>query len=229
MRITFTPAQCLETWQEAINPTDAVAGLMSVTDAVLNQLPQELLTDARCEKRSLFEADPSRSRPFYQDRLGTNKKEKLSKKGVLCFLQGLEGGHADGSRAVCDGAKNASFEQFVYKADHFTKTGSGQTWEKLRKEVRISQVPALPVVENASSVGGHSRYHLTPAEYWSRNGECANLTPHTYVTRRDAMRRDVISHQPSAISHQPSAIRHQTLDISHQTSAMRVLNGSDLL
>ena len=43
MRVVLTPAQCLETWQEAINPTDAIAGLISVTDAVLHQLPKALL------------------------------------------------------------------------------------------------------------------------------------------------------------------------------------------
>jgi hypothetical protein len=38
------------------------------------------------------------------------------------------------------GAKNASFEPFCAKNDHFAKTGSGQTQEKLKKEIRFSQV-----------------------------------------------------------------------------------------
>jgi hypothetical protein len=30
-------------------------------------------------------------------------------------------------------SKNGLFEPFIYKNDHFTKTGSGQTWGKLQK------------------------------------------------------------------------------------------------
>jgi hypothetical protein len=38
---------------------------------------------------------------------------------------------------VCiSAAKNAPFEQFTYKNDHFAKTGSGQTQEKLSKKGR---------------------------------------------------------------------------------------------
>jgi hypothetical protein len=76
-------------------------------------------------------------------------------------------------------------------------------------------VPALPVVENASSLG-HSRYHLTPAEYWSRNGECANHTRHAHVTRRDATRCDVTSD-----------IRHQTSGKPHLSWMRIVLNCTD--
>ena len=36
-------------------------------------------------------------------------------------------------------AKNGCFEPFIHKCDHFTKTGSGQTLEQLRKEWRFSQ------------------------------------------------------------------------------------------
>jgi hypothetical protein len=35
--------------------------------------------------------------------------------------------------------KTPLFAPFVYKNDRFTKTGSGQTLEKLRKEWRFSQ------------------------------------------------------------------------------------------
>jgi len=34
-------------------------------------------------------------------------------------------------------AKNARVEQFLYKNDHFAKTGSGQTLEKLRKKMAL--------------------------------------------------------------------------------------------
>lgn len=95
MRIVFTPAQCLETWQEAINPTDAVAGLMSVTDAVLNQLPKSLVS------RSISRED-------------------------MAMVRALS-----------------------------------------------ATVPALPVAQNATT-RGHSEFSLTPAEYWSRNGNDEN-------------------------------------------------------
>ena len=35
-------------------------------------------------------------------------------------------------------AKNGIFEPFIYKNDHFAKTGSGQTWGKLKKRCRFS-------------------------------------------------------------------------------------------
>jgi hypothetical protein len=38
-----------------------------------------------------------------------------------------------------NGAKNATFAPFIYKTEHFTKTGSGQTYGKLKKEWRFSQ------------------------------------------------------------------------------------------
>jgi hypothetical protein len=34
-------------------------------------------------------------------------------------------------------SKNGLFEPFIYKNEHFTKTGSGQTWGKLKKEWRF--------------------------------------------------------------------------------------------
>jgi hypothetical protein len=42
--------------------------------------------------------------------------------------------------------KTRLFEQFIYKNDHFAKTGSGQTWEKLRQKgvVRTSLTLRLP-------------------------------------------------------------------------------------
>jgi hypothetical protein len=84
MRITFTPAQCLETWQEAINPTDAVAGLMSVTDAVLHQLPQELLTDARwCGKRPLLRQNYSKADHLTKAGSGQTKRKSSTRRRTV--------------------------------------------------------------------------------------------------------------------------------------------------
>jgi Ca2+-binding EF-hand superfamily protein len=44
--------------------------------------------------------------------------------------------------------KRISFEQSMYENDHFTKTGSGQTWEKLRSEVRFPQAERAHGVAN---------------------------------------------------------------------------------
>ena len=51
-------------------------------------------------------------RSFYPDRLGTNIGKALKMRPVSA------GGV---------GEKNVLFEPFIYKNDHFTKTGSGQT------------------------------------------------------------------------------------------------------
>lgn len=118
MRVVFTPAQCLETWQEAINPTDAIAGLISITDAVVHKLPKALL------RRSVSKRD-------------------------LAMVHALS-----------------------------------------------AMTPALPVVSNAGTATSfyqasgdssiqrqppsqqHSKWHLTPAEYWSRNGNGAFAKSH---------------------------------------------------
>jgi hypothetical protein len=43
----------------------------------------------------------------------------------------------DGEKAMRAVVGNGSFEPFVYKNDHFTKTVSGQTQGKLTKECRF--------------------------------------------------------------------------------------------
>ena len=50
------------------------------------------------------------------------------------FDNELRGKFTEGSWAFLRGAKNAPFEPFLFKNDRFTKTGSGQTSEKLEKE-----------------------------------------------------------------------------------------------
>jgi len=36
MRLVYSPAQCLETWQEAVNPADAISGVVSVAHAAIH-------------------------------------------------------------------------------------------------------------------------------------------------------------------------------------------------
>jgi len=51
MRIVLSPAQALETWQECINPTDTIAGLIRVTRSFLS-LPNSVLKIV--PKRDIF-------------------------------------------------------------------------------------------------------------------------------------------------------------------------------
>jgi hypothetical protein len=52
----------------------------------------------------------------------------------------------EGKVALSPPAKNGIFEQFMYKYDHFAKTGSGQTWGKRNKR--------WPVTHRATSQAG---------------------------------------------------------------------------
>ena len=54
-RLVFSPAQALETWQETVNPTDAIAGVISVTSAVLD-LPRGVLEKFSAQDRAMVRA-----------------------------------------------------------------------------------------------------------------------------------------------------------------------------
>jgi hypothetical protein len=61
---------------------------------------------------------------LYQDRLGTNTEKALKKRDAFCysalgqFCTRLE---------ELSVRENSLLKPFIYKNDHFTKTGSGQT------------------------------------------------------------------------------------------------------
>jgi hypothetical protein len=51
-----------------------------------------------------------------------------------------------------DGAKNAFSEPFHTRTDHFAKTGSGQTWGKMRKKRRFCAGAGRPDLTPAGTV-----------------------------------------------------------------------------
>jgi hypothetical protein len=79
---------------------------------------------ATVKKRSFWAIYVSKC-SFYQDRLGTNIGKALQKTGWR-FLAGLRS-EGEMAERIGEGAENAIFEQFLYKNDHFAKTGLGQT------------------------------------------------------------------------------------------------------
>ena len=68
---------------------------------------------------------------FYQDRLGTNTGETQQEHTVEQAKVWQSGCNDDGPAVGTAGAgkqvRNAIFVPFIYKNDHFAKTGSGQT------------------------------------------------------------------------------------------------------
>jgi hypothetical protein len=71
---------------------------------------------------------------------------------------------------VCiSAAKNAPFEQFIYKNDHFAKRGSGQTQEKLRKKGRAGFF--APIYEQPGPNGTPQK-----STEWKRSGRSFSAT-----------------------------------------------------
>jgi hypothetical protein len=94
------------------------------------------------EKTALLVHSFALKRSFYQDRLGTNigktQKKRVpfscrsdSLRAARRLLSAVCRGRARlrlwAALVRCDGEKNVLFAPFIYKNDHFTKTGSGQT------------------------------------------------------------------------------------------------------
>jgi hypothetical protein len=52
-------------------------------------------------------------------------------------------------------SKSGLFEPFIYKNEHFTKTGSGQTWGKLHKKTVFPQgvTQSMGACENVFFIG----------------------------------------------------------------------------
>jgi hypothetical protein len=87
---------------------------------------------------------------FHQDRLRDKHRESTQKEIYLCVFRRTSVG-----RLV-----RSSVEPFVYKNDHFTKTGSGQTQESSKRERRFSQ--ATPRVVAIARPLERSRGTSTP-------------------------------------------------------------------
>jgi hypothetical protein len=56
----------------------------------------------------------------------------VEKERLLCFFTATTVIKLQAT-AWLPAAKTAIFEQYIYENDHFAKTGSGQTWVKLKK------------------------------------------------------------------------------------------------
>jgi hypothetical protein len=70
---------------------------------------------------------------------GSGQKGRDSSKKIGCFsFAGVCAGSLPECRRMVRplaGEKTALFVHFLYEFDHFAKTGSGQTWKKLKKSV----------------------------------------------------------------------------------------------
>jgi hypothetical protein len=70
---------------------------------------------------------------------------RTTKAGQLFSIGFIAHAHRRSLQGYIDGGlrpkvrKTPLFEPFIYENEHFTKTGSGQTEGKLKKEVRFSQ------------------------------------------------------------------------------------------
>ena len=97
----------------------AFAGLMSQVRAGAKQTTDAFTTDAVSLSVFLKTGD------FCQDRLGTNKRNQdhpPKQRGSVCLLQLMSANRVGEQEYLI---KNGLVKPFLYKNDHFAKTGSG--------------------------------------------------------------------------------------------------------